>query len=112
MSYDVAFKVKIKSRRNNQWLYVGDDWINHTSNTSDMIKEVCGSRPPEWGGRSCKEMYPILMQGISLLTIFPQKYRAFEPVNGWGTVETTTAFLEKIAANCEQYPDAVLEVNY
>ena len=112
MSYDVSFKVKVNSKRHNQWLYVGDDWINHTSNTSDMIKEVCGSRPSEWNGRSCKEMYPILMQGISLLTIFPQKYRAFEPVNGWGTVETTTVFLEKIAANCEQHPDAVLEVNY
>jgi len=112
MSYDVAFKVKIKNKRKCQWLYVGDDWINHTTSTSDMIKEVCGSRPPEWSGRSCKEMYPILMQGISLLTIFPQKYKTFEPVNGWGTVETTTAFLEKIAANCEQHPDAVLEVTY
>lgn len=111
MSYDVSFKAKLAGTKN-QYVYVGDDWINHTSNTSDMIKEVCGSRPPEWSGKSCKDMYPVIMQGISLLTIFPQKYRSFEPKNSWGTVETTVAFLQKIAANCEKYPTAFLEVNY
>lgn len=110
MSYEVRFKEKVKSKRCNQWLYVGENWVNHTDKTSNMIKDVCGSRPPEWSGRSCKEMYPILMQGISLLTIFPQKYKAFEPVNGWGTVETTRAFLEKIVDTCEKYPDAIIEV--
>ena len=108
MSYDVKFKKPLGGGRS--FIYVGDDWINHTANTGTMIKEVCGSRPPEWGGKTGREMYPILLQGISLLSVYPQKYRCFEPENGWGTVETTIAFLEKVAANCEQYPDAVLEV--
>lgn len=43
MSYDVSFKAKLEGA--DQWVYVGDDWINHTSNTAAMIKEVCGSYP-------------------------------------------------------------------
>lgn len=46
MSYDVSFKAKLEGT--DQWVYVGDDWINHTSNTAAMIKEVCGSYPSEW----------------------------------------------------------------
>lgn len=110
MSYDVSFKARLAGTK--QWVYVGDDWINHTSNTGNMIKEVCGSHPSDWNGKKCKDMYPIIMQGISLLTVYPQKYRCFEPENGWGTVETTIAFLEKIAANCIKFPTAVLEVDY
>lgn len=108
MSYDVRFKKPLYG--GSSFEYVGDDWINHTANTGTMIKEVCGSRPPEWSGKTCKTIYPILLQGISLLSVFPQKYRCFEPDNSWGTVETTKAFLEKIAAVCEKYPDAVIEV--
>lgn len=108
MSYDVRFKAKLDSA--DQWVYVGDIWINHTSNTAAMIKEVCGSYPSEWNGKKCADMYPVLMQGASLLTINSQKYKAFEPSNGWGTVETTLDFLMKIADNCDKYPTAALEV--
>lgn len=63
MSYDVSFKAKLEGT--DQWVYVGDDWINHTSNTAAMIKEVCGSYPSEWNGKRCADMYPVLMQGAS-----------------------------------------------
>ena len=110
MSYDVSFKAKLEGA--DQWVYVGDDWINHTSNTAAMIKEVCGSYPSEWNGKKCSEMYPILMQGASLLNIHPQQYRLFEPPNGPGTVEATIDFLMKVADNCDKYPTAVLCVSY
>ena len=110
MSYDVSFKAKLEGV--DQWVYVGDEWINFTSNTAAMIKEVCGSYPSEWGGRKCSDMYPVLMQGASLLNNSPEKYRRFEPSNGWGTVETTRDFLISVADNCGKYPTAVLEVDY
>lgn len=110
MSYDVSFKAKLEGV--DQWVYVGADWINHTSNTAAMIKEVCGSYPSEWDGKKCADMYPVLMQGISLLNLHPQRYRQFEPDNGWGTVETTIDFLQKIADTCDKYPTAVLEISY
>ena len=110
MSYDVSFKVKLEGT--NQWIYVGDSWINHTSNTSAMIKEVCGSYPSDWNGKRCADMYPVLMQGASLLNLYPQRCRQFEPDNGWGTVESTKDFLMQIADNCYKFPTAVIEVDY
>lgn len=109
MSYDVSFKAKLEGV--DQWVYVGADWINHTSNTAAMIKEVCGSYPSEWDGKKCADMYPVLVQGIETLRQNPQRFRQFEPDNKWGTVETTIEFLMKIADNCRDYPTAVIEVS-
>ena len=111
MSYDVSFKAKLEGV--DQWVYVGDDWINHTSNPAAMIKEVCSPpHPSEWNGKLCADMHPVLMQGISLLILHPQRYRQFEAGNGWGTVATTLEFLTKIADNCDKYPTAVIEVDF
>lgn len=109
MSYDVSFKAKLEGA--DQWVYVGDDWINHTSNTAAMIKEVCGSYPSEWNGKRCADMYPVRMQGASLLCLHPKRYRQFEPGNCWGTVESTAEFLRQIADNCDKFPTAVIEVD-
>ena len=35
----------------------------------------------EWNGKRCADMYPVLMQGASLLVRYPQRYRQFEPDN-------------------------------
>lgn len=112
MSYDVSFKMMRKTGGSDRWEYVGDEWINHTSNTAAMIKEVCGSYPSEWSGLICADMYPVLVHGIELLTEHPQRYKQFEPRNGWGNIETTKEFLQKIADNCREYPTATIEVDY
>ena len=110
MSYDVSFKAKLEGT--DQWVPVGADWINHTSNTAAMIKEVCGSYPSAWDGRTCKDLLPILRSGIELLQRDPDHYRSYEPDNRWGTVESTLEFLRAIADNCRIYPTAVIEVSY
>lgn len=110
MSYDVSFKAKLEGA--DQWVYVGDDWINFTCNTATMIKEVCGSYPSQWNGKRCADMYPVLMQGASLLNNSPRKYRPLEACNGWGTVEQTYDFLMRVADNCDKYPTAMIEVDY
>lgn len=108
MSYDISFKAKLEGA--DQWVYVGPEWINHTSNTAAMIKEVCGSYPSAWNGVRCSELLPVLTAGCKELRAYSQKYRQFEPENGWGTVETTLEFLDAIRKACEEYPTAVLEV--
>lgn len=107
MSYDVSFKAKLEGV--DQRVYVGADWISHASSADALIKEVCGSYPSEWTGRKCADMYPVIMQGISLLNLNPQRYRPFEA--GYSTVESVIEFLWKIADNCDKYPTAVFEVN-
>lgn len=108
MSYDVSFKAKLDGAE--QWVYVGADWISHATSAGNLIKEVCGSYPSDWTGKKCADMYPVIMQGISLLNLHPQRYRQFEA--GYSTVESTIEFLWKIADTCDKYPTAVLEVDY
>lgn len=110
MSYDISFKAKLEGA--NQWVYVGDDSLNVTSNVSAMIKEVCGLYPSEWNGNRCSIMHPVLLHGADLLSLYPNRYRCFEAANGWGTVETTRDFLRRVADNCGQFPMAVLEVEW
>ena len=109
MSYDVYFKAKLEDV--DIWVEVGE-WINYTTNTSGMIKEVCGSRPSKWDGKSCKEMIPVLTEGISLLREDPERFRHYEPGNGWGTVETTIQFLTNVLNECQRCPYATIEVSY
>jgi len=110
MSYDVRLKAKLEGC--DSWVHVGDGWINHTSNTSEMIKEVCGSRPSAWDGKRSADILPILKQGVERLKTHEEEYRCFQPENGWGTVETTIDFLSQIISNCEKYPTAIIEVDY
>lgn len=109
MSYDVSFKAKLEGV--DQWVYVGDDWINHTSNTAAMIKEVCGSYPSQWNGKRCADMYPVLMQGISLLNINPSRYKQFEGPDSWSKIPQVIEFLSKVADNCDKFPTAIIEVD-
>lgn len=108
MSYDVSFKAKLEGA--DQWVYVGEDWISHATNADAMIKEVCGSYPSKWSGKKCADMWPVLMQGISLLGLHKKRYRAFE--TGYTTVESVMDFLQKIADTCDEYPTAIIEVDY
>lgn len=108
MSYDVSFKAKLYGA--DQLVYVGPECINHTCNTSVMIKEVCGSFPSDWNGMKCSELLPALSAGCKELRAHCQKYRQFEDKNGWGTVETTLEFLDAIFKVCVEFPSAVLEV--
>ena len=110
MSYNVSFKAKLDGV--NRWVYVGPRFINHTSNTSVMIKEVCGSFPSTWNGMKCSELLPVLSAGCKELRAYSQKYRQFEDKNGWGTVETTLEFLGAICKACDEFPTAVLEICY
>ncbi len=109
MGYSVRFEAKLEGAE--QWVPVGES-INHTSNTGNMIQEVCGLRPPSWDGKKCSELLPFIDKGIKQLRSNRQEYRKFEPSNGWGTVETTIVFLDAIRTVCEEYPSAVVRVEY
>ena len=110
MSYDINFRAKLEGM--DKWVYVGDRWLNITGNAGNVIKAVCGSYPSKWGGTKCSEMYPVLMQGASLLNILPSQYRPLIPQNSFCTVEGIRDFLERVADVCDKYPAAVLEVEY
>ena len=106
MSYDV----RLADPRSGKT--VSDDWINHTSNTAGMIKEVCGSYPSQWIGKTGAELLPALRRGILLLENEPKRYKLFEAPNCWGTVSSTCDFLKRVARECMAHPDAIIDVSY
>lgn len=107
MSYDVSFKAKLEGT--DQWVRVGNT-INHTSNTGEMIEKACGLRPSAWDGKKCTEMVEILKDAIYEIQSKPDEYRKYESPNGWGTMNSTVAFLEEVRENCVEFPTAVLDV--
>ena len=108
MSYDISFKAKLEGV--NQWVPVGDTFINLPSSAATMVKEACGSYPSPWAGRKCADMYPVLMEAASLLSLHPGHFKQFEDPKGWGTVASTMETLMRIADNCDHFPTAVFEV--
>lgn len=108
MSYCVSFSAKLENT--DTWVPVGDEWITHTWNTADMINAVCGSTPYDWNEKRCSEMIPILEAGTTELRKHGNKYLKYEDKYGWGTVESTLHFLNRILENCKQYPTAVVSV--
>ena len=111
MSYDFHLKVKAALKGPDlSWVYVGDEWINYTTNSAPMIKEVCGSYPSRWDGMKAADLLPVVEQGLRALRSDPDAYRYLEPANGWGSVENTITFLNRIRDNCVQFPEAVVEI--
>ncbi|MDR0605292.1 MAG: hypothetical protein LBG80_13400 [Bacteroidales bacterium] len=39
----------------------------------------------------------------------PDKYKAYNPPNGWGSYENFVSFCKSVLQKCSEYPDAVIE---
>ena len=68
-------------------------------------------RPEEIGITSASKMIPLLEKGIKKLESDPEKYKAFNPPNGWGNYENLVSFCKSALHWCREYPDAVIEAN-
>ena len=112
MGYDINLKAKLEGM--DKWVMVGEEWIYLPRGASNVVKEVCGAYPSEWAGRKCSELYPILMQGASLLNLYPGKYASLLPGEKASriTIGMIRDTLTRIADCCSDYPSAVLEVDY
>ena len=95
MSYDITFKVKADGL--DVWVPVGDCTANITWNVRKIIK--LSTELPwinEANNGYCKDVIPKISLGLSRLLANPEKYRAYEAENGWGTVRGTINFFETI----------------
>jgi len=57
------------------------------------------------------ELIEPLRQGLHRLKSDPEKYRAFNPENGWGDYDGLVEFTSKYLDACYEYPDSVVEVS-
>lgn len=87
--------------------------ITHNLNT---MAELAGLyrylwRPDELGIIYASDLISPLATGLVLLTENPDKYKALNPANGWGTYEGLVHFVAKYLSACIQYPNSKVNVS-
>lgn len=68
-------------------------------------------RPEELGLTKAHELVEPLQEGLARLRAEPDKFKALNPTNGWGTYETLCSFVEEYLAGCRKYPQADISVS-
>jgi hypothetical protein len=100
--------------KHNNSFYPEIECFNITHNLINMA-EACGLyevvwRPDENDIKTCQQMIEHLKNGIKLLKSDPEKFKKYEPENGWGSYKGFLSFLEKYLECCEMYPDFLIKV--
>lgn len=86
--------------------------ITHNLNT---MAEAAGIymhlwRPDQIGITKAGELVAPLKEGLALLLKHPNKFREFEPENGWGSYKTLVEFVENYLHECMEHQDAIVKV--
>lgn len=68
-------------------------------------------RPTEAGYTTAADIVPILRAGRERLLADPNRYRALNPSNGWGTYEGLVSFVSRYLGACEANLNARIEVS-
>lgn len=63
-------------------------------------------RPDEIGIETARELIDPLREGLHKLKSNPEKYKAFNPSNGWGNYEGFVRFVSEYLDACYENPDA------
>lgn len=115
MSYDIGFKVKVEGV--DCWVEPMDCDANVTWNVREMIEKSTGL---PWLNNDnnglCIDVIPYIEHGVKELTEHPGKYKKYEAQNGWGTVESTLRFFQRILIEWgyfkASYPELVSVVTF
>ena len=96
----------VHDKETRDWYF---DW-NITHNLSEMA-EAAGIyehlwTPEEIGITEAIQLIKPLREGLQKLKADPEKYKKYNPDNGWGTYEGLVTFVEKYLAACMAHPDA------
>jgi len=87
---------------------------NITHNVGKMAKEAglyeVLWRPEELGITYAGKMIAPLEMGLGLLLGDPEKYKKFNPENGWGSYEGLINFVERYLDACRTHPDKEISV--
>jgi hypothetical protein len=68
-------------------------------------------RPDEINITKASELIDPLREGLHNLKIDPERYKKFNPENGWGSYDGLVNFVENYLNACYEYPDAIIEVS-
>lgn len=83
--------------------------LNRMATEAGIYKELW--RPDEIGITKAAQLIEPLTKGLELLRSDPERFRAFNPENGWGSYEGLCNFVESYLAACRAEPDADVRVS-
>ena len=88
---------------------------NITHNLNKMADEaglyVFLWRPDELIGETrARDLIVPLREGLALLKSDPERFRQFDPSNGWGSYDGFVPWVEDYLKACEKYPNAKVSV--
>lgn len=88
---------------------------NITHNLVPMAKEARIYshlwRPDEIGVTKAAELIEPLKQGLAMMKSDPERFKAHNPPNGWGTYDGFVRWLEDYISACIENPDADVRVS-
>lgn len=68
-------------------------------------------RPDEIGVTKANQLVEPLRRGLDLMISDPERFRKFNPGNGWGSYDDFITWIANYLAACERYPDADVHVS-
>lgn len=88
---------------------------NITHNLGEMAKNAyiyyALWRPEEKNWQLAKEIIKPLEKGLAKLKADPDRFKKFNPDNGWGSYDGLVEFVEEYLEACRKYPEAIIEVS-
>jgi hypothetical protein len=95
-----------------------DDGIVYEANITNNLREMAIEagiydflwRPEEIGVKTANDLIEPLTTGLKKLTDDPDKYKAFNPPNGWGSYEGFVGFVSHYLDACRAYPNATIGI--
>lgn len=90
-------------------------WRNITHNLNKMA-DAAGIynhlwRPDEIEFTKAGQLIEPLTAGLALLRSEPDRFKAFNPPNGWGDYDGLVSFVEEYLAACRETPEADIHVS-
>lgn len=88
---------------------------NITHNLVPMAREagiyLACWRPEEIGAEKAADLVPILTEGLRVLREDPDRFKALNPENGWGSYEGLVRFVQSYLDACMESPEAAVRAS-
>lgn len=68
-------------------------------------------RPDELGVTKARELIEPLTKGLKLMRSNPDRFKTFNPSNGWGSYDVFLPWIKRYVEACRNYPDAEVSVS-
>lgn len=108
MSWDISLGVEVDGH----WAEISDTWRNYTHNCNRMIRDAGLTEwPYAVDGWEASTLGERLATALDVLRSDPDRYRAMDPANGWGSYDTLVLVLDEVVELCRSYPSAQVRMS-